>query len=272
MYKLAVIGKPIEHSLSPVVFELFAKQFGIELEYKKLLAEDAEDFANKVKEFFANSGYALNITSPFKNLAYEVAGSHTARSNFCKASNFIRNLDNELLADTTDGIGLINDIKLNKQYLLKGKKILIIGSGYVLDSILLDLIIENPSQIDILARNPDRIDYLTSKFGVGQFAPDNKYDVIFNSTPNTPDNSLFASIKNVKDDTLCYDLTYGKSSLFLEQMQRINSQIKCYNGLGMLVMQAQIAFIELFNQIPDITDVLSQLSNLGYSCTLDGKH
>jgi len=269
MYKLAVVGNPIAHSLSPLIFDLFAKQFSLELEYKKILAQTAEDFAHKVKEFFVNGGFALNITSPFKNSAYQVANSHTARANFCQASNFIRSLDNTLLADTTDGIGLINDIKSNKQYSLKGKKVLIIGSGYVLDSILLDLIVENPTQIDVLARNTDRINYLTNKFGVGSFTPDTRYDVVFNSTPNTPDNLLFASIKNLNDAALCYDLTYGKSSLFLEQMQKANAKIQRYNGLGMLVMQAQVAFTELFGHIPDTTDTLFQLSKLGYSCTLD---
>ena len=267
MYKLAVIGNPIDHSLSPVVFDLFAKQFGLELEYKKILAQDAKDFTLKVKEFFDSGGHALNITSPFKNLAYQEAGLRTSRSNFCQASNFIQKKEEILVADTTDGIGLINDIKLNKQYSLKGKKILIIGSGYVLDSILLDIIVENPIQIDILARNSDRIDYLAHKFATGTFKTNIKYDVVFNSTPNTPDNLLFTSIKNLNDGAICYDLAYAKSSLFLEQMQRINSQIECYNGLGMLVMQAQVAFTELFKQMPDTTAILSQLSNLGHFCT-----
>jgi shikimate dehydrogenase len=272
MYKLAVIGNPIEHSLSPVVFNLFAKQFNLELEYKKILAQDSQDFTLKLKEFFAAGGNALNITSPFKNLAYQEASLHTARSNFCQASNFIQKKEEMLVADTTDGAGLVNDIKLNKQYSLKDKKVLIIGSGYVLDSILLDLIVENPTQIDILARNTDRIDYLANKFGVGKFIPEIKYDVGFNSTPNTPDNRLFTSIKNLKDGAICYDLAYAKSSLFLEQMQRINSSVKCYNGLGMLVMQAQIAFTELFKQMPDTKEILSQLANLGHSCALDGKN
>ena len=47
MYQLAVFGNPIEHSLSPIVFDLFAKQCSIELNYRRILALDDEDFKNK---------------------------------------------------------------------------------------------------------------------------------------------------------------------------------------------------------------------------------
>jgi shikimate dehydrogenase len=265
MYKLAVVGNPIEHSLSPLVFNLFAKQFNLELSYSKILAQDLADFTVKVNNFFNDGGLALNITSPYKKLAFQVAADKTSRANFCEAANFIRMQYGNILADTTDGIGLVTDIIFNKKFKLSEKNILILGSGFVLDSILLDLIAHNPLQISVLARNEERIKYLTKRFGTTPINSLVKYDIIFNSTPNSVDNLLFSQVTNLADGALCYDLTYNKESLFLAQMKKQNASINGYTGLGMLVMQAQVAFTALFKYIPDTALVIRQLTALGYN-------
>lgn len=259
MYKLAVVGNPIEHSLSPVIFGLFAKQFDLKLSYGKILAKDEEDFKVKVNDFFNDGGIALNVTSPFKNIAYQIATNKTTRANFCGAANFIRMQNGMTLADTTDGIGLLEDIISNKKFEISAKKILIIGSGFVLDSILLDLIVHNPRQISILARNEERMKYLAGRFAVTNFDPSTNYDIVFNSTPNSADNSLFSKVTHLADGALCYDLTYSKESLFLAHMKKQNATIYGYKGLGMLVEQAKVAFKALFKQEPDTAKVLRQL-------------
>lgn len=261
MYKLAVVGNPIDHSLSPRIFELFAKQFRLDLRYDKILAHDGADLKIKVDGFFNSGGLALNITSPFKYLAYSNAAQYSMRANFCKASNFLTYRDKKIFADTTDGIGLITDIEKNKERQLNGTKVLILGSGFVLDSILLDFIVANPERIDLLARNSDRLDYLNAKFMVGRFNPKVKYDVIINSTPNVETNQLFSQIKNIADNALCYDLSYKSNKIFLNHMKNINQTVEAVDGLGMLVEQAKVAFIRLFNKVPDSESVIANLLN-----------
>lgn len=261
MHNLGVIGNPIEHSLSPKIFNLFALQFGISLNYEKILVKDKEHFSQTVNDFFKNDGMALNITSPFKEEAYLIAKNHTARASFCRASNFLSlDKNKEILADTTDGIGLVKDLEVNNSTCLKNKKILIIGSGFVLDSILLDFIVKNPSEVSILARNEDRVNFLHSKFGTNTFNPTSSYDIIINSSPNTDSNTLFSQIINVENTQLCYDLGYSPTAtLFLNTVQHLNSNIILKNGLGMLVEQAAVAFTKLFNKTPDTLKVINQL-------------
>ena len=264
MNKLAVLGNPVEHSLSPVVWSLFASQFNIQLNYDRILATDSADFAAKVKYFVATGGLALNVTSPFKQDAFNVADLHTSRAGFCRASNFLSlNEKGAVIADTTDGIGLVNDMEINQGLQLAHKNILIIGSGYVLDSILIDLIAKNPQSIDILARNIDRVVFLGNKFATGVFDSQKNYDIILNTTPNSPDNILFAKILQIKDTTFCYDLTYAKS-LFLTTMHNLNANSTGCNGLGMLVEQAKVAFIKLFAKTPDTKETFRGLALLGY--------
>ncbi len=265
MYQLAVIGNPIAHSLSPLVFSLFAKQHSIQLNYERVLVNDDAEFKGKVVQLFKQGYIALNITSPFKQMAYAVASACTARASFCHASNFLTiNTEGQIIADTTDGIGLVLDLQQNLAITIAGINILILGSGYVLDSILLDFIAHNPNNIDILARNSTRVSYLNSRFGTGEFNPKKSYDLIINSSPNTLDNSLFEKITSIRDNTVCYDLAYN-NRMFLSLMNKVNQDIYCYSGLGMLVEQAKVAFINLFKVVPDTKLVLQSLSEMGYN-------
>lgn len=263
MYKLAVIGNPILHSMSPTIFEIFAKECKINLVYEKLLAKDTLEFNDIVTEFFKQGGFALNITSPFKSDAFKLAKLTTARAKFCGAANFLRlDENNDIIADTTDGIGLITDIQVNKNLNLRNKNILIIGSGFVLDSVLLDLIAINPFAIDILARNQNRTDCISNKFGCGRFSLNKKYDFILNTVPNDTNNELLPQIKELKNDSFCYDMAYSDflSNKFYQYMKTLNPNIQIYSGIGMLVEQAKVAFEQLFNLTPDVHSVLQQIS------------
>ncbi len=264
-HQLAVIGNPIDHSLSPLIWSLFAKEFGVALNYQKILAKDEKDFVIKVQDFFKAGGMAINVTSPFKQNAFSISDLQTSRAAFCKATNFlsINNLG-QILADTTDGVGLVNDLILNKNESLDNKNILIIGSGFVLDSVLLDLIAHNPLSIDVLARNQKRIEFLHDKFAIDIFTAQKNYDIIINTTPNLPDNILFSKVKYISNNVLCYDMTYTKS-VFLSTMLNVNPNIRVYNGLGMLVEQARVAFIKLFTQAPNSKVVFENLFKMGYN-------
>ncbi len=264
MYKLAIIGNPVKNSLSPEIFNLFAKQVNIKIEYSKILASN-DTFSIVLEKFFTNGGLAVNITSPFKNLAYLNVKNRTSRANFCRASNFIKiNDEGELIADTTDGIGLIKALKLYQKYNLKNKNILIIGSGFVVDSILLDIIEQKPHTVDVLARNKQRIEYLKNNFAINEFNVLLKYDLIINTTPNIEENNLLNlfTAQNIKNQALCYDLSYQKSlTLFHEKIFKIKSDVVCVNGIGMLVEQASVAFKNLFKISIDTICVFEKLNN-----------
>lgn len=266
MHRLAVLGNPILHSLSPVIFSVFAKECGIMLNYERVLADNDEHFSQIVRDFFKDGGLALNVTSPFKNAAYNVADTHTSRAAFCQASNFLtHNIDGQIVANTTDGIGLVLDLQVNNKLTLENKRILIIGSGFVLESVLLDLIVCNPIAIDILARNKERLVFLQNKFAVGEFRSEINYDLIINTIPNGRGAEIFAKITRVNNDAFCYDMNYTMDkSLFLNSMQMINPNVLGCNGLGMLVEQAKVAFIQLFNHTPDIESTFAELSKNGY--------
>lgn len=263
-YKLGVIGNPIAYSLSPRVFSLFAKQFNLDLTYDKILAKDNHEFAQIIQTFFAQGGYALNVTSPFKQEAYKVADIVTSRSKFCMAANFLRLNQSSsgkanIVADTTDGIGLVEGITNNLQFSLANKNILILGSGFVLDSVLLDLIIQNPFRLDVLARNQQKLDALCDKYHVGKYDSSIRYDLIINTVPNNVENQLLNQLTQPHDSVIAYDMSYVENSKFLNHMKDLNQSIKLHNGLGMLIEQAKVAFVKLFNLSPNTQVVFDQI-------------
>ena len=106
--KFAVLGHPISHSLSPQIHLLFAKEFLITLEYKKFDI-NPNNFLEKIN-FLKNEGYCgLNITLPLKNLAFDICDELSERSSLCKSVNTITFSNNNIIGDSTDGRGLIND-------------------------------------------------------------------------------------------------------------------------------------------------------------------
>lgn len=268
IYKLAVIGKPIAHSLSPMVFKLFANRDKTNINYTKILADDEHDFASKVKQFFKDGGYALNITSPFKQAAFKLATSATKRANISSASNLLRLDDNgDIIADTTDGRGLIQDITTNLATSLFGKNVLILGSGYAVDSIIPDIWQAKVNSIAILARNKLKVKYLMNKFKVVEYNPDMCYDIIINTSPNINDNQLFKHKFNLSEMALAYDLSYHNhlSDMAFFQMLKRND-ITTARGLGMLIEQAKLTYFDLFKRLPQTTTelIVKDLNSLGY--------
>lgn len=130
--KLAVFGNPIEHSLSPVIHQHFAQQFGQDLDYSKILVENT--FKQAADEFFAQGGLGCNITIPCKLEAKDYATTLTPRAQLAQAVNTLKAERNEqgqitaLIGDNTDGFGLYTDlVRLNCP--LEGADVVILGAG-----------------------------------------------------------------------------------------------------------------------------------------------
>ena len=84
-----VFGHPVNHSLSPLIHGLFARQTGQLMSYRPYDVAP-QDFAARVGEFFAHGGRGLNVTLPHKIAAVEVAAELTARAAHAAAVNTSR--------------------------------------------------------------------------------------------------------------------------------------------------------------------------------------
>ena len=134
--KFCVFGLPVKHSLSPLIHKEFAKQQGINIQYKLIEPDSEEHFDTHAQSFFSKKGYGANITIPFKEKAYNFADSYDTSAIECNCANTLMLKDNEIRAFNTDGLGFINDLT-NKDISLSEKKILIL---VVYQKLLIDFV------------------------------------------------------------------------------------------------------------------------------------
>jgi shikimate dehydrogenase len=241
----AVMGNPIAHSLSPQIHTQFAAQFGLEICYEKRLVL-IDEFEQAVRNFFNQGGLGLNVTLPFKNRAFELAGIVTKRAKGAKSANTLW-IDEcgDIHADSTDGIGLKRD--LNKHCNINGKKILVIGASGAASAIIATLLEQKPATLHIANRTKQKASFIASLYdGVsssGLSDINQSFDIIINATSCSLDGQIPPINSSVfAPGSLCYDMVYGeKAHVFLDWAKKNGAKF-CVDGLGMLVEQAAESF------------------------------
>ncbi|MCX7116204.1 MAG: shikimate dehydrogenase [Gammaproteobacteria bacterium] len=257
----AVIGNPINHSLSPRIHQSFAEQLGINLSYKTIQAEN-QTFKQTVIDFFKQGGKGLNITMPFKQLAFDLATVHTARCQQAKAANTLWMSEGHLHADITDGIGLIRD--LSRHLSLTGKQILLLGAGGAARGIIAPIFAAKIAALTLVNRNVEKAKALQLDFPqiTCRSLPElhASYDLIINATSASltdPSFSLPASL--LHSSSFCYDLVYNIQAPTPFTSWAYQQGCTASDGLGMLVEQAAEAFYIWHGVMPDTQSVMVQL-------------
>lgn len=259
--RFAVIGNPIDHSLSPFIHQRFAEQMGINLSYEKIKGE-LQDFEQQISHFFADHGKGLNVTLPFKQQAFAIANERTTRCQHAKAANTLWMVENTLWADNTDGIGLIRD--LERYIKLSGKKILLLGAGGAARGVIQPLLDNQPASLVLANRSVDKFSALEKDFPsipcVKLTNLSGHFDLIINATSaSLQGEPLQLSSECLENKPLCYDLAYKKEGQtpFISYVKGLGCE--AYDGLGMLVEQAAESFY-IWNQVRPLTEpVLAEL-------------
>lgn len=272
----AVIGNPIDHSLSPNIHAAFAKQCGIILHYDKYcIKTEGAAFEAFVRDFFKQGGAGLNITLPFKQRAFQLADRLTERARLAGAVNMLTPLSStQILGDNTDGVGLVYDITQNQKRLLAGKTILILGLGGAAKGILPALHAENPQYIVMASRSAVLEETMLSMqqeslpAGVLKISYKNlthPFDVIINTTPLSLSHQLPPINESIlRADSFCYDLVYDKSGQTTFTHWAQQQGVASCDGLGMLIEQAAEAFYHWHGIRPVTSFLRNEFKNFLY--------
>ncbi len=266
----AVIGNPIEHSQSPFIHSCFANQTNEPIEYIRLLAP-VDGFEKTVREFVAQGGQGLNVTTPFKLEAYALADALSERAAAAGSVNTLRVQDGHLYGDNTDGIGLVRDLVHNHGFALGQSRILLLGAGGAARGVLLPLLDKRPAEIVILNRTAERAAELAQHFSEAAQSADCRliggdhtvahgpFDLIINATTSSLNGALpdFDNTAFTRH-TLAYDLMYSAQPTAFMQHASAH-QAHTTDGLGMLVEQAAESFFIWRGVHPDSGPVLKEL-------------
>ena len=265
--RYAVIGNPIAHSKSPFIHAEFAKQTSQQVSYTAELVEIGE-VANFVDNFAQHNGKGLNVTVPFKLDAFQLATQLSDRAQRAGAVNTLLINDKEIFADTTDGIGLLNDLVKNHQHSIKDKRILIVGAGGAVRGVLEPLLLESPESLVIVNRTISKAEDLANDFssfgniiacGFDELKG-KQFDLIINGTSA----SLSGELPPLADDLFAqnaaaYDMMYGAEPTPFMLWAQQQGATHIHDGLGMLVEQAAESFYIWRQKRPETQGVIKKL-------------
>ena len=183
MKKYFVIGNPIDHSLSPQLHNYWLKKNNINGVYdkKKLDSNDLKDLVLKIKN---NEINGLNITVPFKNEIIPYLDELSNESKSTQSVNTIYSYKNKIIGHNTDIDGFELAIK-NTGHEVNGKKILILGAGGVVPSIIFALNKMGASEIILSNRTKHKAETLKKLFknlSVVDWGQIPYFDMIVNAT------------------------------------------------------------------------------------------
>ena len=262
----AIIGNPIEHSLSPTLHNYWFNKYEIDANYS-LLHVDEEELESVIKKIRGKEISGINVTLPYKQkiIPYIDKLVNDAKSTNSVNTVFLDN-DDELIGENTDVYGLQAGY-LKELTNAKNKRVLIIGAGGVSPSVIYSLQKSKISNVSIVNRTYEKSIFIKKRFNFinvleWKTLEDQlkNFDIIINATSLglKNGNDFEFDFKKIKDNLIFIDTIYNpletKTLKYLKE-----KRIKTFNGLEMFIYQGQKSFY-LWNKInPEIDDDLINL-------------
>jgi len=268
--RYAVIGNPIAHSKSPFIHAEFARLTDEDLTYTAELVETGK-VSEFINSFASNNGKGLNITVPFKLDAFNLATQLSDRAQRAGAINTIVINNDELYGDTTDGVGLLNDLTKNHQQIIRHKRVLVLGAGGAVRGVLEPLLLESPESLTIANRTVSKAEQLANDFSsFGNTAALSfealsgmQFDIIINGTSASLSGDLPPLPEHLFTENACaYDMMYGNEPSPFMRWAKQQGARNIYDGLGMLVEQAAESFYLWRKKRPETQGVIKKLRDV----------
>lgn len=237
-----VIGSPVSHSLSQRIHQAFAKQAGQHMAYeaKEVKLEDLNPFI----EHCVESGVrGCNVTLPLKLAAHTLCDTVDHYAQQSGAVSYVTFKGEQLHGGNLDGLGLVWDLQHQGQFSIKGKQVLVLGTGGAVQNILPALLEQNPMSLTVAYRTAQPALQLQAKYSTLRVVPygelNQAYDLVINGTSASLTGEI-PPLPNITIDsnTLCYDMMYdlAADTAFLSWCRQQGANC-CIDGLGMLIEQ-----------------------------------
>lgn len=254
---MAVIGDPIEHSLSPLLHNTVIEGNGFNAVYLPLHVKP-----DQLKEYAASMrtlGFAgFNATMPHKQALLSIVDELDEEAERYQSVNTVKIRDGKLTGYNTDVRGLFQAFS-DRGVQLEGSRIMIIGAGGVAGSLIKGASGRHVGHIAILNRTQQKAEDLCRGLGYAEAAaqtPENmkkaaaEADIIINCTSlgMSGTSSDFTDLSFLDDTSaLLCDLIYNPwETKFLAYGRERG--LETMNGMAMLIYQGLLSF-EIFMDV-----------------------
>ncbi len=236
--KLAVLGNPIAHSKSPILFHEFFTKHAIDGIYEKIELDDIQEFL-ELKPYYDG----FNITAPFKKTIMAYVDGLTQEAEQIGAVNTIYKEHEKWIGDNTDFSGILKSLKPFLSH-PDDNTCLIIGAGGAASAAAFAMQ-QKGIATTIINRTPSKSLELAQKFGHKTVSQPNlsNFRIIINTIPEPFSlvNKYELNTSHVVLDAIYSDSPFAKAG--------IETGFHLINGEKWLYEQALQAFEKFKNSI-----------------------
>jgi len=251
----AIIGDPIEHSLSPVIQNAAFNALNIDCIYTSFRV-NSSDIVNALTGIRALGVLGLNVTMPHKKAVIEHLDWTDEPAKFLNSVNTIHNKDGKLLGYSTDGVGALRALRENGAD-PHGKKVLMLGAGGAARVIAYSLI-QEADELAILNRTVSEAKKLSEilkhkfdkKISVGSLSPEiikeksRDSDILLNTTSvgmNPNGNQSLVTLNDLRSNLTVMDIIYNPyETQLIKDAEAVGAKV--IKGIEMLIYQGAAAF------------------------------
>ncbi|MBI9020251.1 MAG: shikimate dehydrogenase [Verrucomicrobia bacterium] len=281
MKKLAVLGHPIGHTLSPVMHNASIKALGLEADYEYgKLDVPPEELMARLSQLPAEGYAGVNLTIPLKEVAFHGLECLDVSAKTLGAVNTVEFTEEGLIGHNTDGYGFLKALEESFGKATEGDHVFVLGCGGAGRAVALMAAIDEVCSITLADVDAARVANLAAE--IKRIAPEVELfqclekseqikacraaDLVIQASPvgmKKEDPSLMPP-EAFREGQRVFDLIYMyPETAFLSTAKAAGAQTA--NGLGMLLHQGARAF-EIWTGItPDVAAMREALEKAVYS-------
>lgn len=262
--RFAVVGHPVAHSLSPRIQHAWmaqADRFGL---YFPLDLSSPEEFRRALEYLPAHGFLGLNVTHPWKHLAYEAAATRSADAIASGVANCLSFGDGAISAENTDLDAIVRRLtELREAGHWDGRALTVLGGGGAARATLVAAQ-RIGSRATVLTRRPSAAEALAAEFDARPALADGPATLIVNATDfgragrgpfELPLRSLLS------DRSYLLDWVYAPDDPQVEKMVR-SAGARYEDGRRLLVYQAAASYRIWWGEPPSPESVESMVKEL----------
>lgn len=252
---VGIIGKPVEHSLSPLMHNAAFKHLDLDYIYVPFLVDEnkLEKAINGAKSLNIKG---LNVTIPHKTEVIKHLDSLDKTAELIGAVNTIKFDDDHAKGFNTDGIGAVKAIE--EVSAVKNKKVVMLGAGGAARAVAFQILIDGAGSLVIANRTSENAlnlqkelieklnaDVKTADFGEKLEKELKDADILINTTPigmypNINQESLVKA-DMMHSNLIVNDLVYNPlKTCLLQECEKANAE--AISGIKMLIYQGMESF------------------------------
>ena len=253
-----VVGRPIHHSMSPILHNAWLTAAGVDGVYVPFSVQPGR-FTAFVESLRGGTVSGLNVTLPFKGEALALADEATFRARTADAANvLVFREDGTILADNTDGLGMLRAFaEQARGFDPKAGPVVILGAGGGSRGAAAAFVEAGCPDVRIVNRTLIKAQDIAEPLGATAFALNEAAKAfedaiaVVNATSAGLSGSpaLDVPLDATQPSAVIMDMVYKPlKTPFLAQAEGLGRQT--VDGLAMLIGQAVPSFEAFYGQTP----------------------